>query len=1223
MEDVSTSVILKARIALLSTAIGGPDYTANETEPVYKLGDEALPCLKDLKRWFKLVDDDQHRLDVAMAAGEYKILTDDLVPILIEWENRSVAEKDLKSESMIGKSHYDKVALQAMQLMVLMTWPLILTEQSTQSQVDNYAEVKKYQLIYKKSILATQDGKVLRAIVRIVTNVMRIKREDRTGRDNMIIKLALNLLRNIIAIEPGELTISNKQRTTKGINSVDTLPPGVTKDDISLNTIITSFQKNKVFKLLLTLSSSMTQEFDQDFLNMPLMEIMVYLTKDVNTEQLLRSQFRPSRQAESSNSTDNLKGVYPSKPNMELKDLLNRENQMKKNLIQNTSSRHSRFGAMLSIQTPEGGRLTVSGGQSLLNDASAMDRIDARKKWNKRQMQIKSDPLEDGLPIGFLNSQTENNPLLDSTAKTFVKFLNNFIDSSFNILLHSINNHFTTEQDKLITIEQIEFLLFVAWFIRYQTGRCRFDKTLDILPISETLNETSYILTCQLLRTAYNIKNWPVVHAAMIAFYELLILVDQFATANDDEFDVEYILSRLFSDDRLQLLSNLPKTAIRHSQPYMEACINVTHECLRVIEHNTGNNLVVENRKKGRLLKNGATEEDVVKLMEAENIDRDTAIDALTPQTRRIEVNFNRVRNGYFNEQTIDFYVAYLQRFRELQDKSIKRALRFLGRALYDENQETNLFRLDILMLLHDMLGPSGLTKNSKIYRDIDDLSKYLLYRLKKRLKASPAWFVGLLFPSLHDSQVGYFQRFGEIKSSSNKILRGVEASTFKPIEEEEMLPPSVVRDMKIGIVVSTLIDDGHNDILEALKKNIELCIAFNEARKAATAIGQPIEGELVIPPLVLPQEIKHHLWLNSDLRALLVLVNYSIPDMSLDSCKFSRDSSFAELEIDFDSLKKYMGTPFETPNGAPSSTYLLRQTSRQSNTGEQDGWNGHEDYDYDDPSILRDDDEYFRSLEDNMEKRLEGKKLSKGRASTKKKPKKSQRVRRTRVRGAPSTFDMDDEDDDQPIQATHYTTVASKEYISDSDDEDEILDPIFFENETYLRYLLDQNSGQLPIEKFSLYGKFKDERIANKGKIINDYTELFNGPVPSLEALKASTLGAKGPNQLLHDLSSKKMHDTFSPETQEVAQPEAAVTNSSQEDDADGNDTSLNDDISAMSDGQELSDNEYSGESDNGKRHAVDDDEDDEGDPARDQKIFNSAPRRKKQKTILDDEEE
>ena len=56
VEDNSLQ-ILKARIALLSTAIGGPDHTSEVDPPPYKIGDDCLACLKDLKRWFKLVDD--------------------------------------------------------------------------------------------------------------------------------------------------------------------------------------------------------------------------------------------------------------------------------------------------------------------------------------------------------------------------------------------------------------------------------------------------------------------------------------------------------------------------------------------------------------------------------------------------------------------------------------------------------------------------------------------------------------------------------------------------------------------------------------------------------------------------------------------------------------------------------------------------------------------------------------------------------------------------------------------------------------------------------------------------------------------------------------------------------------------------------------------------------------------------------------------------------------
>lgn len=41
----------------------------------------------------------------------------------------------------------------------------------------------------------------------------------------MVLKMVLNFIRNILAIEPGELTITaRKNIASKGINSVDTLP---------------------------------------------------------------------------------------------------------------------------------------------------------------------------------------------------------------------------------------------------------------------------------------------------------------------------------------------------------------------------------------------------------------------------------------------------------------------------------------------------------------------------------------------------------------------------------------------------------------------------------------------------------------------------------------------------------------------------------------------------------------------------------------------------------------------------------------------------------------------------------------------------------------------------------------------------------------------------------------------------------------------------------------
>lgn len=49
------------------------------------LGDDALACLRDIKRWLKLYDEKSNRMDVARCLGEANIVNGDLLPILSLW----------------------------------------------------------------------------------------------------------------------------------------------------------------------------------------------------------------------------------------------------------------------------------------------------------------------------------------------------------------------------------------------------------------------------------------------------------------------------------------------------------------------------------------------------------------------------------------------------------------------------------------------------------------------------------------------------------------------------------------------------------------------------------------------------------------------------------------------------------------------------------------------------------------------------------------------------------------------------------------------------------------------------------------------------------------------------------------------------------------------------------------------------------------------------------
>ncbi|QLQ78750.1 hypothetical protein HG537_0B00990 [Torulaspora globosa] len=1107
----SSLTILKARIALLATAIGGPDYTSQLEPPPYKLGDDCLACLKDLKRWFKLVDDQQNRWDVAMACAKYRILIDDLVPILIDWENKCYLaaklskKEDSKVDSVFrNKEYHDNIALNCLQLMVLMTWPLILTEQSPAHQVALYTDLKKHQLSYKKQILLTDDGKVLKAANRLAVNVLKINKLDRTPRENMVLRLVLHFFRNILAIEPGELSICAKQKSSsRGISSADMLPPDVSMDDISLNAAISAFHRNKVFGLLLTLSSSPAGEFDQEFINLPVMEVLFFLIKDLDHKILITTRKVGSQ----SSTTDEY-----STAGLQLTQLLEKERKLKKIVVQNTSSRHSRFGSLLSIQTHNNVRLTVSGSQNLLDDSSALKKLDNRKKWKKRVSTRHDDIVDKGLPNSLLNSQLKSIHLHSSTLKDFVKFLENFIKSAFNNVLHRITNHFTTELDQMTILQQVQYLLYYSWFLGYNRERRTVDTSVDATSVSEAVAETTFILVTSLLRKGYEEKNSIVTHAAMMAFNELLLLIDDESFKFSD--DADFILPRLFNSERIQLLVNLPKSSHRHSLQYMKSCIQLTHTALKTFESydNESKHAISGSGKHER--RASFSESDIATLMQSENVDRDEALEILSSPTKEYTIDFEKVQRCYMNEPTIDSYISFLQRFKELDDEDLKRGLSFLHRVLTHSTEQSLLFRIDLIVLLRDILSPQGISNASRLRKHFKDFSHYFLQNLKKKLKKSPAWFTGLLFPLLHDSEVGFYQKYGETKVVRKSAFYAVLPSRFKPIESEEELPSSHLLDIRFGILVSTLLDDGKQELVDSVVKHLGTII-----KDASTNSSQKISSNTdSVKELVLDPDTNHDsLYFDKDFRALLALAGYCLPSTIKERCCISDGMEIAELDRNLQIITKYLTTPFETPNGLPSSSYLIRpKVNRDTGLEEQEQEDGDEPYDHTDPAVFSDneadmvdDSGYFDGLQGSMVDKLDGRETTKGLAKTKR-SKKSKKG----TTGSKKTSEAGN----KHIRREK-VSLSSKEFIDDSDDED-FVNPVFFENEMYMRFLIDKHGGQLPDTKYAEFGKFAAERMANSGTIKSDFRTLFGGAIPEISDIRKGTFADAEPDKTLVTLS-------------------------------------------------------------------------------------------------------
>lgn len=160
--ETTAQKILGAHISVLVSALGGPDHTSDTFPPPYHLGQDALACLKDIKRWIKSVDERNKSYDVALACSQCSLVTNDLTVILCQWEN------DLKSKTTTIKAKsQERISLACLELLVLLTWPIESSSEQTESQKIKFNSIRKIQVGYKKHILSYRKGQTLRAVIRL------------------------------------------------------------------------------------------------------------------------------------------------------------------------------------------------------------------------------------------------------------------------------------------------------------------------------------------------------------------------------------------------------------------------------------------------------------------------------------------------------------------------------------------------------------------------------------------------------------------------------------------------------------------------------------------------------------------------------------------------------------------------------------------------------------------------------------------------------------------------------------------------------------------------------------------------------------------------------------------------------------------------------------------------------------------------------------------------
>lgn len=791
-----------------------------------------MAVLKDIRKWLKLYDQKTNRLDVARCLAEANLVQGDLLEILASWPEEQKEDR-LRS----------KISLACLELLVPLTWPLEKNDaQMTVNHHRHMPYLQLAQLEYKRAILQ-HNASILRTAVRVGLPSMAMEVTERGSRDDGIIKLLLYFFRNVVMLAaPINLSIEGNA------------------NEISRSATIEAFHQQEVFALLLTIASNIGDEFKtQDTV---VLEVLFHLLKGISAEKLFMDKGKRNL-----GSTD------------ELSSLLKKEAGMHRNYAKNAPTRHNRFGTMIWVKRDENRMSTVSGQDILKNNQQTLSKMDQTKKWNKPRQQSKDvDQSFDrfDLPVR----------LSDSATTHLRSFVEEFLDSGFNLLFNSIRRAIEREADRVLESHSQQFFYLISWFLEAERTRRKRKqaedkkkKTSEIFEadsfglVASVLNQESFVLLSRFMQDRLDMKAWRELHAGMRCFTQILLIVQDMAqsTLEDDQEIAENIQNRIFYEetthDRIIAILRGYKD---QGFGYLDACTELAHVFLRMLEQYSKENtsLQVRSRRRARRQKKAAAKQhtgnndDQNHELSSEEEDREE----VERVSRERKFDFTRFCVKFMSQPCVDTFVAFTRYYNDLSAEQLKRAHRFFYRVAFKQELIVILLRVDIVALFNKMMNsPDGLDRSNAMYHEWDELVRQIFKKMFKKLQQRPELVVEMLFSKIRSTV--YYLEHGKDEEVASSRPR----------------PPAVLEvkgamttDEQIGVAVAVLVQNSKAEHVDWVASTMTTAASERrsweteaEARRvqAEEAEGESVQvAEKQVPPsiskLISHNYIAYHLFL-------------------------------------------------------------------------------------------------------------------------------------------------------------------------------------------------------------------------------------------------------------------------------------------------------------------------------------------------------------------------
>ncbi|KAK9459946.1 timeless protein-domain-containing protein [Lipomyces oligophaga] len=704
-ENSQVDEFVNAHIVSLISALGGIDH-ANQDAP-YVLGDDALGCLRDLKRWIKAFDEKLNRLDVARVIAHSSLVREDLPQILADWDSKG---------RLTGKPF--KISLAAIELLVPLLWPVdLFGERYTKATNRHKPHIQRAQRAYREAILGHPSNRVLVGAACIALPSIAVDKQTRTARDVAIVRLILYFLRNLL--------VSDEDELSDHVNHLR-------------NTAILAFEHQNIFDLLATLSANAD---DFQSIDIALLEVVFSLIRGIDPLSLYSSSLGTSKSMR--------RGPEPWH---------SREDGSQSHLRLG-NSRHNRFGTLTSVVIQKDERVTVSGQRGINSSTDALDKINSTKKWHRRKVQGSTkDNSSKGIEKPVVLSFEATNILR--------KFTEIFLDTSFNPLIISVRKQIERESSQVNESNKDQFVYVVSWFLTAELERQREspDEEFGYGLVAGVLDHQSLIVLTKLIRGSVEELLMTRLAYGLSAFKNtLLVALEMSRSAVQADQDIaETMISRLFYEQTtLDLFVSLPTVLKEKSLELQKSCCDLIYLLLKVLEVFSRNSHLFVKRKRNHRRKSGtkrsAEEMESGDQVEELSGDQDEDLgddDPLsTSAAKEIAFEFSVFESKFFTQTCVDMFCNVLTSYRELSDTQLKRIVAFFHRVFFRNGEHSLLFRIDLINVFVKCLDPvSGIQFHKTARYDMQQFVKHYTRRLVQTLDERPVYFVELLFTKMSDT---------------------------------------------------------------------------------------------------------------------------------------------------------------------------------------------------------------------------------------------------------------------------------------------------------------------------------------------------------------------------------------------------------------------------------------------------------------------------------------